>query len=329
MDYTTPFAGPYVSVKFTKETGENPIPVSRKKFGYGTRGAGGSYDIEVETERIGSRVTKAEQTTTVTRSLGESVFSTNATTKNLLPTVAEPSSQGSIGEAVVPHRDTNDAVTLDEVLDQPPRPQNEDYEAPPRAQQQCYVVLGILSRKTGLAQEKITISLETHRAPNLLFDSIRSSSWALWPLHKRMFSLKSISGFGLYHCHVDSGYHTSVEIDDRTKQTLSEFYLDYKQKPAGMDERWMDWVHENLNGGNADPREGNYTLELLLRWSITKIMIYGLLPVVGSLVVGIAYMQVRMRGADDFGSRLAVVQTAWGVASYVVGAAGGKASVQC
>jgi len=156
------------------------------------------------------------------------------------------------------------------------------------------------------------------------FKKIREASWKVWPLYKRLFSLKSISGFGLYHCHTDSGHHSSIEMDDRTKQTLYEFYMDYNHDRTEMNDGWMNWIHNHLNHGSPNPTEGYYTLELLIRWSIIKIIIYGLLPVIGSLAIGVGYMQGRMPEADDFGTHLVVIQTAWGISTYVVGAAGGK-----
>jgi hypothetical protein len=375
MQYTTPFAGPYISAKSKKEREEDPftgdrrtthnearfkygarlpadgayvevehvkegepsnvnlLPTHRTKLGYGTRVRGGNYAVERETQHVGGRLTKSDLTTTVTvtatTSTGESGTYTTTTTKDFLPAVAEErndppgESYSSVRDAVVPAVATEDSITATPHSSVPVPSTQEAHETLPAAapwSHRPYITIGIFNRKTGLAREKITRLQRDHSS----FGSIRTASWRLWPIHKRLFSLKSISGFGLYHCHVESGYHSAVEIDDRTKQTLFEFYLDYKHDAPGMDQQWMDWIHEHLNGSSADPREGNYTLELLLRWSVTKIMIYGLLPVIGSLVVGVAYMQIRMRGAEDFGSGLAVVQTAWGIASYVVGAAGGK-----
>jgi hypothetical protein len=65
---------------------------------------------------------------------------------------------------------------------------------------------------------------------------VKAAAAHVWRL-KRNQRKKKNSGFGLYHCHVESGYYDVVEIDDRTKQTLFEFYLDYKYDAIGINER--------------------------------------------------------------------------------------------
>lgn len=328
-----PAGGPFIKAEHTKKksfVGTETYSSSQTRVEYGTRIYGASYAVSNESERINGHLTKSEKTTTVTANKAEPGSYSQTTRNNLLPAVAEAGndplgeSHDSVAEAVEPAPEANDSIRSSQSRASS-IPSIHD-EIPPSPYDNRYILIGIFNKKTGLARETVTTRLQrpTHKTTNHLFTSIRTLSWTLWPLHKRLFSLKSISGFSLYHCHVDSGYHSPVEIDDRTKQTLLEFYLDYTHEAPGMDERWMEWVHGYLNSGSADPRVGSYTLELLLRWSITKILVYGLLPVVGSLVAGVAYMQVRMRDAGDFGEGLAVVQTAWGIASYVVGAAGGK-----
>jgi len=329
-------AGPYVDFDYVNEKqhsrGKSRL-THQIELGCETPGLRGSYAIAKEMERSGNQITKNEQTTTTEANIRTSGISgtvIRSTKKDLLHPIP-PTGTDLSGE---PHDSPEQTVTSAVATNDQPQSTPESVSIPVASDVQDdlptfrshhrYIALGILSRKTGLAREKITTRLETQKSHDPLFSSIRKSSWKLWPLHKRLFSLKHISGFGLYHCHVDSGYHSPVDVDDRTKQTLFEFYLDYKHSPPGMDHQWLEWIHEHLNSGDADPRNGKYTLELQLRWSITKILIYGLLPVLGSLVVGVAYMQVRMRRADDFGAQLSVVQTAWGIASYVVGAAGGK-----
>lgn len=188
----------------------------------------------------------------------------------------------------------------------------------------CYIAVGILKERAGLAHERV---IRIHKNDDQLFRRLHKAAREIWPLNKRLFSLKSISGFGLYHCHTVSSYHSSIIVDSRTKQTLSEFYTNYKNNRIDLSSKrkWTEWVHKELNNGSVVPEQGRYTLELTLRWSAVKIVLYGLLPVLGSLIVGLAYMQARISNADgDFGTELSVIQTAWGLASYVVGAAGGK-----
>lgn len=181
-----------------------------------------------------------------------------------------------------------------------------------------YIAVGILKRRAGSTQERI----RWMDSGNQMFRRVRTSALEIWPLHKRIFSLKSISGFGLYHCDFNTGHHSTIDIDGRTMKTLSEFYMDYNRN--ANEEHWTKWVHEKLNNESSDLKQGKYTLELILRWSPLKIILYSLLPVLGSLAVGFAYMQTLISETNsDLGTDLAVIQTAWGLASYIVGAAGG------
>jgi hypothetical protein len=330
----------YFGVKHSKDEkrppgGGNSPPTHRTQLEYGARipvvNSGirkmierGDDEISITTERMlagGSR-------TVVTRA-------TNEKNKNP-PTTVPMANQGessigeihdSVQEVIAPARAPDCSLGIARGPFATILPSDEDARdgSSEFLNQQRYIVVGIFNRKSGRARERIMRVQDMRSRENTsLFESIRKASWKLWPLHKRLFSLKSISGFSLYHCHVDSGYHSTVEIDDRTKQTLFTFYIDYKHDKSEMDNGWTDWVHKFLNSSSPDPRKGGYTLELVLRWSITKIIIYGLLPVIGSFAVGIGYMQGCMSDAADFGTYLAVVQTAWGIASYVVGAAGGE-----
>ncbi|KAL4981685.1 hypothetical protein BDW68DRAFT_172024 [Aspergillus falconensis] len=187
-----------------------------------------------------------------------------------------------------------------------------------------YIAVGILNWRTGVPRERVVIVQDSNVEvdPEPLFAKIRAATWKIWPLYKRLFSLKTIAGFSLYHCDPDLGYHSSVEIDEQTRLTLLEFYQDYQNIEQDFHGRWRKWTHHHLNGDSFDPREGPYTLQLVLRWSIQKIIIYGLLPVLSSLVIGFGYMESKLLDAEDLGSRLAVIQTAWGISSYVVGTAG-------
>jgi hypothetical protein len=80
-------------------------------------------------------------------------------------------------------------------------------------------------------------------------------------------------------------------------------------------EDWADWIAANLNKGSPGPRHGELSIQLLLTWSVFKIVIMCLSPVALSLVIGIYYQAVH----HDVG-------TAWIISTYVVAAAASKTS---
>jgi hypothetical protein len=55
-----------------------------------------------------------------------------------------------------------------------------------------------------------------------------------------------------------------------------------------------------------------------VKWSAAKIAIYGLTPILVSLAVGFWFQY------SQEGDRIAVVQTAWTISSYIIGASGGR-----
>lgn len=89
--------------------------------------------------------------------------------------------------------------------------------------------------------------------------------------------------------------------------------------PGYIVKAWARWVHQELNAGSHDVRGGKYSLELILEWSATRIIIVVLFPVLLSLAVGL------WLNAEDW-TDLATIQTAWGTASYIVTAGGRKFS---
>lgn len=81
--------------------------------------------------------------------------------------------------------------------------------------------------------------------------------------------------------------------------------------PRHISRAWADWIHRTLNDGQLDVLQGEYALELVLDWSITRISIVVLVPVLLSLAIGI---WLNAKAWTD----LATIQTAWGTASYIV-----------
>lgn len=94
--------------------------------------------------------------------------------------------------------------------------------------------------------------------------------------------------------------------------TLCRFYNEYKTLRQDIDNRWEDWIHANLNLKQLDPWAGKYALQLLLRWSVAKITLYGVTPILLSLATGFWYMTLS---GDD---RHTTTQTAWTISSYII-----------
>jgi len=76
---------------------------------------------------------------------------------------------------------------------------------------------------------------------------------------------------------------------------------------------WAVWISENLNRGLPNPKDAQLSIQLLLTWSVSKIVIMSLSPVVLSLVIGIIYQVVY----HDAG-------TAWVISTYIFAAAASK-----
>lgn len=75
-------------------------------------------------------------------------------------------------------------------------------------------------------------------------------------------------------------------------------------------ENWADYIHKNFNGNSEGPGEDNLSIQLLLGWSVVKIVIMSLTPVILSLAIRIYYQKVY----QDVG-------TAWVISTYIVVAA--------
>ena len=85
-----------------------------------------------------------------------------------------------------------------------------------------------------------------------------------------------------------------------------------------MEERWLSWVQEHLKAGDREKDGRHLSLELVMKWKPWKIGIYGLTPVVLSLVSGFIFQYLQE------GDRVAVIQTAWTISSYTTATSRGK-----
>ncbi|OCL10862.1 hypothetical protein AOQ84DRAFT_336800 [Glonium stellatum] len=145
-----------------------------------------------------------------------------------------------------------------------------------------HIVVGIMDKRTGVPRERLVEDILNGQ----LFESIRRISRQLRPWWRRMLSLKSIQGFAIYECLPDHAYHRSIELGHRTEPILTEFYHDYSRRNVLAELRWLPWIQEHFNQGDSNPDKRCYALQLVLRWSITKITVYGLTPMLLSLAIG-------------------------------------------
>lgn len=182
-----------------------------------------------------------------------------------------------------------------------------------RALPSVYIVMGSVNSATGRVRE----SIANTGSKNSLFKAMREAIREVRPFYLRVFSLKTIGAFGLYSCNHTTGAHIPIEISAQTRDTLLELFRDFSAHRQDYGGRWRHWVHAHLNANSRRERDGVFSLQVMMKWSITRIVVLTTSPVILSLVVGLWYMQKP--GSDPY----VVAQTAWTIASYIVTAAGG------
>ncbi|KAF4341459.1 hypothetical protein FBEOM_4620 [Fusarium beomiforme] len=175
--------------------------------------------------------------------------------------------------------------------------------------QPTYVVLGIFPRGALNPNERIVFV----DRPEHFFSKLRWAAFRLRGMRGTLLSLKHLTAFRLYKCDTNTGTHKHVNLDDNGIGDLYLLMNTYKSwhVPRHISLAWADWVHRTLNNERLDVLEGEYALELVLDWSITRISIVVLVPVLLSLAIGI---WLNSKAWTD----LATIQTAWGTASYIV-----------
>ncbi|KAJ9644949.1 uncharacterized protein PV06_08761 [Exophiala oligosperma] len=172
-----------------------------------------------------------------------------------------------------------------------------------------YVVVGFMSEES-IPREKIRRVVEIQG----LFQQIRKAQRQLRNPFRRMLSLKEVSGFGIYECDPIKGYHREVELDKETERALAELWRSYNGNNLDYEGRWLMWIHQHFNNGSKNPEMGRLALELKLQWSVFKVVIWGIIPVLLSLAIGFWYMYSDHGDVDD----VAVAEAAWVIASYIV-----------
>ncbi|SCV36860.1 uncharacterized protein FFB14_06290 [Fusarium fujikuroi] len=175
--------------------------------------------------------------------------------------------------------------------------------------QPTYVMLGLFLRGYPNPKERVVFVDK----PEQLFSKLRWATFRLRGMRGTLLSLKHLKGFRLYKCDADTGAHTRVNLDDNGVGDLQLFMSTYRKwhVPRHISLAWSDWIHCTLNNKRLDILEGEYGLELVLDWSVTRISIVVLVPVLLSLAIGI---WLNAKAWTD----LATIQTAWGTASYIV-----------
>lgn len=77
---------------------------------------------------------------------------------------------------------------------------------------------------------------------------------------------------------------------------MLEFWRDFQTLDADHGDRWLDWIHENFNNDSTDPLQGRFALQLVVRWSPKKLVVWGVAPILLSLAIGFAYISSHMTG---------------------------------
>jgi hypothetical protein len=185
-----------------------------------------------------------------------------------------------------------------------------------------YLYVGMLNIKTGKPKEG-RIDLEKIGSDNKLLYAILEKKRELRPWWREAFSLKSIQAFSIYERTSTGEIYFSVKLQGTNALHLGRFFrachsLEKAKKaeegtpsPGKSDtDSWKNWLQ--------DFAEHDYRLQLVLRWSILKIAIYGMTPVLLSLAVLGWYQSTP--GADSN----IVKQTALAIATYIITATARK-----
>jgi hypothetical protein len=172
-----------------------------------------------------------------------------------------------------------------------------------------YVVVGLMGDES-VPKETLRRVMD----PDGLFKEIGRAHRHLRNPIRRIMSLKEASGFSIYECDPKQGYHKQVEVDAETERALIELWRNYRSHNLDYGGRWLMWIHHNFNNGSKNPEHGKLTLEFKLRWSVTKVVFWGVVPVLLSLAIGFWYMYKDHGEIDD----VAVAEAAWVIASYIV-----------
>ncbi|KAI0545809.1 hypothetical protein F4679DRAFT_559867 [Xylaria curta] len=159
-----------------------------------------------------------------------------------------------------------------------------------------------------LDHEPSEVSVDITNRANL-FWKLKWGTLRLRGLRTTFLSLKSVKSFRLYECCPNEGFHRRIDLPADAAEDMRQLVKTYKllYVPSLVVSKWADWIAKNIN-------EKNYALEIVFDWSPLRVSIALLAPLVLSLVIGLWF---NSRNWND----PAIIQTAWGIASYIVTAA--------
>lgn len=262
----------------------------------------------VETVRVGNQTWSKNRLEEARRRLGKYSSDQRKDIEAATAAANQAAEGSSYGEkkklADLDGRDDS-ASTLPEQQQQDQTPQEEN-----SLHQHPYVIVGFMGDES-VPKETIRRILQ----PNHLFKELHRAHRHLRKPHRRLLSLKECAGFGIYECDSAKGYHREVDLDRETERALAELWRSYCGHKYDYEGRWLSWIHHNFNNGSNNPEEGRLTLEFKLRWSVLKVVFWGIVPVLLSLAIGFWYMYSDHGEVTD---KVAIAEAAWVIASYIV-----------
>lgn len=116
-----------------------------------------------------------------------------------------------------------------------------------------------------------------------------------------------------------------IVLDQRSVAALKRLWREYKsRRHVDFDDRWLQWLQKGFNQDSTDPMSGMYGIHVMLRWSAKKFVYYGVTAIGLSLATGFGIVFGWRKKEMSYSDSVALWQTAWTIASFVVTAAGGK-----
>jgi len=98
--------------------------------------------------------------------------------------------------------------------------------------------------------------------------------------------------------------------------------LEIADRPSQEEEiAWKTWIHENLNEGKIDPKEGQFSILCVIGWSRSNIIMFVVVPFVS---IAIASVLFGIIWSQDFHRHQGDISGAWTVASFIITLTAGK-----
>jgi hypothetical protein len=191
-----------------------------------------------------------------------------------------------------------------------------------------YITMGLLNKQSEVTAE-VTLRINETQT---LFDRMKQGTKYLRPWFGRTFSLKEPAGFGVYRCTSTTAagmenldLRADIVLDQRSDAALKRLWMEYKsRRHVDFDDGWLQWVQKGFNQDSTDPMGGMYGVQVKLKWSAKKFVYYGVAAIGLSLATGFGIALGWRKQDMSYSDSVALWQTAWTIASFVVTAAGGK-----